>query len=67
MSGKLEKAILAGGCFWGVEGVFERIKGVTNVVSGFAGGAKSTAHYEEVSTGTTVAAGMERFAFTAAD
>ena len=48
-----QTAVLAGGCFWGVEGVFERIKGVTNVVSGFAGGAKSTAHYEEVSTGTT--------------
>jgi peptide-methionine (S)-S-oxide reductase len=48
-----QTAVLAGGCFWGVEGVFERIKGVTNVLSGFAGGAKSTAHYEEVSTGTT--------------
>lgn len=48
-----QTAVLAGGCFWGVEGVFERIKGVTNVISGFAGGAKSTAHYEEVSTGTT--------------
>jgi peptide-methionine (S)-S-oxide reductase len=48
-----QTAVLAGGCFWGVEGVFERIKGVTNVVSGFAGGAKSTAHYEEVSTGRT--------------
>ncbi len=48
-----QRAVLAGGCFWGVEGVFERIKGVTNVVSGFAGGAKSTAHYEEVSTGRT--------------
>jgi len=48
-----QTAVLAGGCFWGVEGVFERIKGVTNVVSGFAGGAKATAHYEEVSTGRT--------------
>jgi peptide-methionine (S)-S-oxide reductase len=48
-----QTAVLAGGCFWGVEGVFERIKGVTNAVSGFAGGAKSTAHYEEVSTGRT--------------
>jgi peptide-methionine (S)-S-oxide reductase len=46
-------AVLAGGCFWGVEAVFERLKGVSNVVSGFAGGAKSTAHYEVVSTGTT--------------
>ncbi len=46
-------AVLAGGCFWGVEGVFEHVKGVTNVVSGFAGGQKATAHYETVSTGTT--------------
>ncbi len=49
----MQKAVLAGGCFWGVEGVFERIKGVKKVVSGFAGGEKSTAHYEKVSTGTT--------------
>jgi peptide-methionine (S)-S-oxide reductase len=49
----LQTAVLAGGCFWGVEGVFERVIGVNNVVSGFAGGEKSTAHYSEVSTGTT--------------
>jgi peptide-methionine (S)-S-oxide reductase len=48
-----QTAVLAGGCFWGVEAVFERLKGVTNVVAGFAGGEKSTAHYETVSTGTT--------------
>jgi len=48
-----EVAVLAGGCFWGMEGVFERLKGVTNVVSGFAGGEKATAHYEIVSTGNT--------------
>ncbi|WP_180540333.1 peptide-methionine (S)-S-oxide reductase MsrA [Nevskia soli] len=46
-------AVLAGGCFWGVEAVFEHLKGVDNVVAGFAGGERSTAHYEEVSTGTT--------------
>jgi peptide-methionine (S)-S-oxide reductase len=46
-------AVMAGGCFWGVEAVFERLKGVSNVVSGFAGGAKGTAHYDMVSTGTT--------------
>jgi peptide-methionine (S)-S-oxide reductase len=46
-------AVLAGGCFWGVEAVFEHLKGVDNVVAGFAGGDRSTAHYEEVSTGTT--------------
>jgi peptide-methionine (S)-S-oxide reductase len=48
-----ETAVLAGGCFWGMEGVFDRLKGVSNVVSGFAGGAASTAQYETVSTGTT--------------
>lgn len=48
-----QTAVLAGGCFWGVEAVFEHLKGVTNVVSGFAGGEKSTAQYETVSTGTT--------------
>jgi peptide-methionine (S)-S-oxide reductase len=48
-----QTAVLAGGCFWGVEAVFEHLKGVTNVVSGFAGGDKSTAQYETVSTGKT--------------
>ena len=46
-------AVLAGGCFWGVEGVFEKLKGVSNVVSGYAGGSKLTAHYELVETGGT--------------
>jgi peptide-methionine (S)-S-oxide reductase len=46
-------AVLAGGCFWGVEAVFERLKGVSGVVSGFAGGDKSTAHYEMVGAGRT--------------
>jgi peptide-methionine (S)-S-oxide reductase len=45
--------VLAGGCFWGVEAVFERLKGVSEAVSGYAGGKKSTAHYEVVSSGTT--------------
>ena len=48
-----QTAVLAGGCFWGVAGVFERVKGVTDVVSGFSGGDKSTAHYERVSEGDT--------------
>jgi peptide-methionine (S)-S-oxide reductase len=48
-----ETAVVAGGCFWGVEAVFEHLKGVNDVVSGFAGGEKNTAHYEEVSTGRT--------------
>src|SRR6476620_2476229 len=45
-----ETAVLAGGCFWGMESVFEHVKGVTDVVSGFAGGAAKDAHYEDVST-----------------
>lgn len=48
-----ETAVLAGGCFWGVEAVFERLGGVTDVVSGFAGGDSRTAHYDVVSSGTT--------------
>jgi peptide-methionine (S)-S-oxide reductase len=48
-----ETAVLAGGCFWGMQGVFEHVKGVTKVVSGYAGGAKGTAEYETVSGGNT--------------
>jgi peptide-methionine (S)-S-oxide reductase len=43
--------VLAGGCFWGVEAVFEHLKGVTNVVSGFSGGTAADAHYDVVSKG----------------
>jgi peptide-methionine (S)-S-oxide reductase len=52
-SGRLETAVLSGGCFWGIQGVFEHVKGVKQVVAGYAGGASSTAQYELVSTGTT--------------
>jgi peptide-methionine (S)-S-oxide reductase len=48
-----QKIVLAGGCFWCTEGVFEHIPGVTDVVSGYAGGSKETANYEAVCTGTT--------------
>ena len=48
-----EIAVLAGGCFWGVQGVFQRVEGVTNAVSGYAGGEKDAAHYETVSSGGT--------------
>lgn len=48
-----ETAVFAGGCFWGVQGVFQHVKGVTNAVSGYAGGKKETAHYELVGTGGT--------------
>ena len=48
-----ETAILAGGCFWGVQGVYQHVNGVTSAVSGYAGGEAGTAHYEDVSTGET--------------
>jgi peptide-methionine (S)-S-oxide reductase len=52
-AGSLQTAVLSGGCFWGVQGVYEHVKGVKKVVSGYAGGDRSTANYETVSTGTT--------------
>jgi peptide-methionine (S)-S-oxide reductase len=45
--------VLAGGCFWGVQGVYEHVKGVTRAVSGYSGGTKETAHYEMVGTERT--------------
>jgi peptide-methionine (S)-S-oxide reductase len=48
-----ETAVFAGGCFWGVQGVFQHVKGVTEAQSGYEGGAADTANYETVSTGTT--------------
>jgi peptide-methionine (S)-S-oxide reductase len=49
----IQTAVLSGGCFWGVQGVFQHTAGVVNAVSGYAGGSKATAQYEMVSTGTT--------------
>jgi peptide-methionine (S)-S-oxide reductase len=48
-----ETAVFAGGCFWGVQGVFQHVKGVQKAVSGYAGGAANTAEYERVSEGDT--------------
>lgn len=48
-----QKLVLAGGCFWGMESVFEHTKGVQSAVAGYAGGDVSTAHYETVSSGST--------------
>ena len=48
-----QTAVLAGGCFWGIEAVFEHVKGVANVTSGYSGGDARTAHYEMVSTDKT--------------
>jgi peptide-methionine (S)-S-oxide reductase len=50
---RLQTVILAGGCFWGVQGVFEHVRGVHSATSGYAGGTAETADYESVSTGTT--------------
>ena len=49
----MQNAVFAGGCFWGVQGVFQRVNGVSQAVSGYAGGTKETANYEIVSTGMT--------------
>jgi len=52
-AGGLQTAVLAGGCFWGVQAVYQHTKGVTKAVSGYAGGQKETARYEMVGTGRT--------------
>ena len=49
----IQTVVVAGGCFWGVQGVFQHTAGIVNAVSGYAGGSKSTADYGTVSTGTT--------------
>jgi peptide-methionine (S)-S-oxide reductase len=51
--GAAQTAVLSGGCFWGVQGVFEHVRGVRKVVAGYAGGERSTAQYETVSSGST--------------
>jgi peptide-methionine (S)-S-oxide reductase len=48
-----EVAVLAGGCFWGVQGVYQHVKGVTSAVAGYAGGQQDTAHYEAIGRGGT--------------
>ncbi|CDG82490.1 methionine-S-sulfoxide reductase [Janthinobacterium agaricidamnosum NBRC 102515 = DSM 9628] len=48
-----ETAVFAGGCFWGVQGVFQHVRGVSSALSGYAGGSASTAHYESVGAGDT--------------
>lgn len=52
-AGKDQVAVFAGGCFWGVEAVFEHVKGVKDVVSGYSGGSAMSAHYAVVGTGQT--------------
>jgi peptide-methionine (S)-S-oxide reductase len=53
VSGPLQTAVIAGGCFWGVQGVYQHVRGVRAVLSGYAGGTKATAEYEAVSRGGT--------------
>jgi peptide-methionine (S)-S-oxide reductase len=61
--GGVAVAVLSGGCFWGVQGVFAHVGGVREVVAGYAGGARETAQYEQVSTGTTGHAESVRILF----
>ena len=58
-----EVAVVAGGCFWGVQGVFQHVDGVSSAVSGYDGGAKETAHYEMTSNGDTGHAESVRITF----
>jgi peptide-methionine (S)-S-oxide reductase len=51
--GALQTAVLAGGCFWGMQGVFEHVRGVHQVLAGYSGGSRLTAQYDQVGTGTT--------------
>ena len=60
---KSEVATLAGGCFWGVQGVYQHVEGVLGAVSGYAGGAANTAHYQMVGTGMTGHAESVRITF----
>ena len=60
---KTEVAVLAGGCFWGQQGVFEHVKGVTKVVAGYSGGGKASAHYDRVSDGDTGHAEVVQISF----
>jgi len=62
-SGKTETAVLAGGCFWCIEAVFERLEGVQSVEAGYAGGTTENPTYDEVSSGTTGHAEVARITF----
>jgi peptide-methionine (S)-S-oxide reductase len=65
-SNRAEVAVLAGGCFWGLEAVFESLKGVQSVTSGYAGGTRQTATYDQVSSETTGHAEAVRVVFNPA-
>jgi peptide-methionine (S)-S-oxide reductase len=59
----LETAVVAGGCFWGVQGVFQHVKGVSEALSGYSGGSRANAHYDMVGTGQTGHAESVRITF----
>ena len=63
VSAEEQTAVFAGGCFWGIDAVFKHVKGVSEVVSGYAGGAAATAHYDQVSEGGTGHAEAVRIRF----
>lgn len=65
--GPPQTAVLAGGCFWGVQGVFEHVRGVKKVIAGYAGGDRSTAQYETVSSGSTGHAESVKITFDPAE
>lgn len=66
-AGALQTAVLSGGCFWGVQGVFEHLRGVKQVIAGYAGGERSTAQYDTVSSGTTGHAESVKITFDPAE
>ena len=66
-AGPLQTAVLAGGCFWGVQGVYEHVRGVRKVIAGYAGGDRSTAQYETVSSGSTGHAESVKIVFDPAE
>ncbi|MEP6883264.1 MAG: peptide-methionine (S)-S-oxide reductase MsrA [Gammaproteobacteria bacterium] len=66
-AGPAQTAVLAGGCFWGVQGVFEHVRGVKKVIAGYAGGDRSTAQYEMVSSGNTGHAESVKITFDPAE
>ncbi|MGB6352887.1 MAG: peptide-methionine (S)-S-oxide reductase MsrA, partial [Steroidobacteraceae bacterium] len=66
-AGPLQTAVLSGGCFWGVQGVYEHVRGVRNVIAGYAGGERRTAQYETVSSGTTGHAESVKIVFDPAE
>lgn len=63
VAGEMQTAVFAGGCFWGVQGVFQHVKGVTSAVSGYAGGSAATASYDDVGSGSTGHAEAVRIRF----